>query len=423
MISLPLKHRPQRFEDLIGQPLLVRYLKSISKKKIAKSLIFFGGYGCGKTSSARIYAKSLNCLSPVDGSPCFICDSCKENLTLEVDASTAGAKENLLALLEVAKNPPLLGQYRVIILDEVQNMSKAAWDSLLKPIEEPKPFQVFILCTTEVEKIRPSIRSRCQQLEVKNLSDTSSMDYLQDICKKEGLQYEETALSIITHFSKGSLRDLINYLEQVSYMGDITVENTSVIFNLGFLTPLFTTFASLFTLGTKTFRQQIQSFGESPKKIAEFLKQLSLFLLYRNVRNDSSVETNPAFALIPEQDLRNMWKLVQGVFGVNCEQKYSDFLNKVNAMQDSSLISLEIALLDLHDFLHRATITTTGTISPTEENKTPAKKPRRQFLHLPTNGVVKEVPPITVEEKTIAQQMLDSGLVTELDQSGIVIKE
>jgi DNA polymerase III subunit gamma/tau len=430
LISLPLKHRPQAFEDIVGQPLLVRYLKNLCKKKIGKNIILYGQYGGGKTSTARIYAKSLNCLSPVDGSPCYTCESCKEDLTLEIDATTAGSKDNISTILEMAKTPPLFGKYRVIVFDEVQNLSKSAWDSLLKPIEEPKDFQVFIFSTTELEKVRPAVRSRCQLLEFKNISDTISFEYLKSICNKESFQYEETALQMISHFSKGCLRDLVKNLEQVSHMGDnITVENTAIIFNLGFLTPLVKMFCSVMDRETKTFKKQIADFVESPKRISELLKQFALFLFYKYIRGVDE-ETNPAFSLIPAKDLNGIWNIVQKCFDCDVDSKYTNFLNGLNSIKDNSSISLEISLLGIHDEIHnKKVVGATRMEKSSETSEEPVRRRKWKSLEKEKKvepvEIVQKAPEEVKEDDTVySHNLLSTGFVAEeVNDSDLVIVE
>lgn len=428
--SLPLKYRPSTFEEIIGQDLLVRYLSSLSKKNIGKNIIIHGGFGNGKTSSARIYAKALNCvnLTP-SGSPCNKCENCSQSLVLEIDATTAGSKENITNILDTAKTPPLIGTYRVIILDEVQNLSKQAWDALLKPIEEPKDFQVFIFSTTELEKVRPAIRSRCQGLEVKNLSSEQSLEYLKSICARESFQYEDLALSMICHFSKGCLRDLIKNLEQVSQLGDITVDNARVVFNLGFLAPLLGMFLSIMDKNTKVFKNQISAFVESPKRITEVLKQFSLFLYYRHIQNDPT-EINPAFSLIPARDLQGIWGKVEECLRPKIQENYLAFLSELNNLRESSFISLEIGLLELHNNLHIQKFEKGSVKIPVESNPEvkPGKAKGRKFVTVgnvypePIKEKAPEPPP-PEDPKVYTHTLLVNGFSAETSEHELIVLE
>lgn len=352
-ISLPLKYRPRTYKDIVGQDTFVRFLRALSKKKIGRNLILWGPWGSGKTSSFRIYAKSLNCLNLTsEGDPCYNCESCRDTTSIiELDAASSSGKEDVKDLLEIAKSPPLFGKYRVIIADEAQQFSKAAWDALLKSIEEPKPFQVFLFSTTELNKVRDAIKSRCQCLEVKLLNHEDSKKHLKKICDAEGFKYEEIALDIISFISKGHPRDLLKNLEQVSFLGDITIENTRIIFNLGYLTHLLTLSNKLTNKETKSFREYLLVFEESPKVILETLRQFYLFLYYTFICK-AKVEINPLFSLIPEGDQLSFWKQYEGLLEGNPLENFQKLLIKLSTIQDTSFSSLEIGLLEFHAYLH-----------------------------------------------------------------------
>jgi len=209
--TLPIKYRPKKYTDLQGQTTVVKFLQALSKRQLGRNIILYGVYGTGKTTSARIYAKSLNCLNlSKDGDPCYVCDACLEpSNVIEIDAASSSGKDDVKELLEIAKIPPLIGNYRVIIADEAQQFSKSAWDALLKSIEEPKSFQVFIFSTTEINKVREAIRSRCQNLEIKLLDTETSIKLLNKVCHAEGLIFEKEALEIISFISQGHSRDLL----------------------------------------------------------------------------------------------------------------------------------------------------------------------------------------------------------------------
>lgn len=410
--SLPIKHRPKFYKDLVGQDLFVRFLRSLSQKGIGRNLIFWGQYGSGKTSSARIYAKSLNCfnLSP-EGDPCYTCEACKDTSNIvELDAASSSGKEDVKDLLEIAKIPPLIGKYRIIIADEAQQFSKAAWDALLKSIEEPKPYQVFIFSTTELYKVREAIKSRCQCLEVKLLSAEDSKKYLKNICTVEGFKYEEIALDIISFMSKGHIRDLLKNLEQVSFLGDVTVENTKIIFNLSYLANLLSLTSSLSNKEYKPFRKNILLFEETPRSILEILRQFYLFLYYTFV-NKSDVEINPAFSLIPSADLTSLWKLYEVLLEGNPVENFQKILIKLNSLNGNSFASLEIGLMELHNYIHIQKFQDNGKteIIPrsTANSTVPIRKGKgRQFVTLkttpliiPEEGSTKE--PVSVDAKPI----------------------
>ena len=411
--SLPIKYRPLTYEDIVGQDIFVRFLRALSKKQIGRNLILYGPWGSGKTSSFRIYAKSLNCLALTpEGNPCYSCEACRDSSSiLELDAASASGKDDVRDLLEIAKTPPLLGRYRIIIADECQQFSKAAWDALLKTIEEPRPFQVFLFSTTELNKVRDAIKSRCQCLEVKLLSHEVAKTHLKLICALENLTFEETALEIIAFMSKGHPRDLLKNLEQISFLGDITIENAKIIFNLGYLTTLLSLTHKLTNPESRGFRDTILSFEENPKTILDALRQFHLFLYYSFVCN-TKVEINPVFSLIPISDLSGFWKRYEVLLEGNPVENFQKLLVKLSAVSDSSLSALEIGLLDFHYFLHvqkfkEAQIGKEGVRLAVETPKLPGTKKGakgRQFVTMGVPPLVPiETPSIQGEEKRVQE--------------------
>jgi DNA polymerase III subunit gamma/tau len=416
-IPLPLKYRPLKYEDIVGQDIFVRFLRNLSLKQIGRNLVLYGSWGSGKTSSGRIYAKSLNCLnlSP-EGNPCYTCDACKDNSSIiELDAASFSGKEDVKNLLDAAKAPPLIGKYKIVIADEAQQFSKAAWDTLLKSIEEPKDFQVFIFSTTELDKVRDAIKSRCQCLEVKLLNSETAKKHLKKICRLEEIKYEEQALDIIAFMSKGHPRDLLKNLEQVSFLGDITFENTKIIFNLGYITHLLTLVSKIINRNTKSFRDSVMSFEDNPKAISEVLKQFHLYL-FNFCINKLHIEINPAFALIPTQDISTLWKKYEEVLCGDISGNFIKIMSNLNSMDTSSITAFEIELLNLHTFIHvKEFDITRKEISPAVTNINtayPKKKKGRQFVTLQNNPLIpveQEQIPEPKEQKIYPRTLLQHG--------------
>ena len=238
------KYRPVTFDSVVGQKALTTTLKNaISSGKLANTYLFCGPRGVGKTTCARIFAKTINCehRGP-DGEACGQCESCKsfnEELrsynVFELDAASNNSVDDIRNLTEQVRIPPMNGKYKVYIIDEVHMLSQAAFNAFLKTLEEPPKYAIFILATTEKHKIIPTILSRCQIYDFGRISNKDIIEHLQSVAQKEGVTTEPEALAIIAEKSDGGMRDALSIFDQVvSFTGgqvtyQKTIENLNVI--------------------------------------------------------------------------------------------------------------------------------------------------------------------------------------------------
>ena len=220
-MALYRKWRPVSFEDVKGQDPVVQTLKNqITSDRIGHAYLFCGTRGTGKTSIAKIYARAVNCEHPIDGSPCNQCASCRSILegssmnVVEIDAASNNGVENIRDIREQVQYPPTEGKYRVYIIDEVHMLSIGAFNALLKTLEEPPAYVIFILATTEVHKIPITILSRCQRYDFKRISLETIADRLRELTQAEQIQAEDKALMYIAKAADGSLRDGLSLLDQ-----------------------------------------------------------------------------------------------------------------------------------------------------------------------------------------------------------------
>ncbi len=216
------KWRPQRFADVVGQEHIVQTLKNaIKQQRTAHAYLFVGPRGIGKTTTARIFAKAMNCTSPEDGEPCCRCQSCvsiaeESNIdVIEIDAASQNSVENVRDLRDEMMHVPINGKYKIYIIDEVHMMSKNAWNALLKTVEEPPPHVKFIFATTEVHMVLPTIISRCQRFDLQRISTKMIAERLTKIADAENVKISKGAIDAIARAADGGMRDAQSLLDQM----------------------------------------------------------------------------------------------------------------------------------------------------------------------------------------------------------------
>lgn len=228
--------RPNRFEAMIGQDHIVKILKNqIAKGQTGHAYLFCGTRGTGKTTTARILAKALNCTSDAER-PCCECENCRAIKggsfidVVEIDAASNNSVDDIRNLCESVNYPPIMGKCKIYIIDEVHMLSGSAFNALLKTLEEPPDHVVFILATTEVHKLPATILSRCMRLDFRRVSEQKIIENMRMICEARGISYEEAALSLIAANADGSVRDSLSILEQcISGANSLTLEDTAEI--------------------------------------------------------------------------------------------------------------------------------------------------------------------------------------------------
>lgn len=288
-----LKYRPQKLSDLLGQKSVKETLvNAIVNSKIVHAYLLTGPRGSGKTSTARILAKSLNCLkSSPSLDPCGLCASCIDIANsssldvLEIDGASHGHVDDARRLIEKVNLASISGHYRIYIIDEVHMLSSGAFNALLKIIEEPPSNVVFIMATTELEKVPQTIVSRCQQLRFKPISINDTLERLRYVANKEGININDDALMLIAKYADGAMRDALSLLDQVSVFGS-NIESKNILDLIGYLDQ-----ASLQALCDGIFNRDISNLqktldeilvlGKSPSRIVHELMEYFLLILER----------------------------------------------------------------------------------------------------------------------------------------------
>jgi len=239
-LALYRKYRSKTFDEIVGQKHITQSLiNQINNNQINHAYLFTGTRGTGKTSIAKIFAKAINCLHPVNGSPCNKCEICKSLNdggsvdVMEIDAASNNRVDEIRELRERVKYPPVNCRYKVYIIDEVHMLTDSAFNALLKTLEEPPPYVVFILATTEVQKLPATILSRCMRFDFKLLSEEELEKHIEFIFKDSDIKYEKEAVSIIARLGAGSVRDALSIADMCVAFSNRSVTYASVVDAIG----------------------------------------------------------------------------------------------------------------------------------------------------------------------------------------------
>lgn len=238
------EYRPLKYEDVVGQEHIVKTLKHQQEENtLSHAYLFCGTRGTGKTTTAKILSRAVNCISDTDDKPCNECTMCKSILdgsnldVVEIDAASNNSVDDIRELRETVKYTPNESKYKIYIIDEVHMLSAGAYNALLKTLEEPPEYVIFILATTEPNKIPATILSRCQRFDFKRVSDEDLINRMKYICDKENIRYEDDALKIIARNAKGSVRDSLSILDKCSSFSDEKLSARLVLDLLGSTDP------------------------------------------------------------------------------------------------------------------------------------------------------------------------------------------
>ncbi len=239
-LALYREFRPKNFDEVVGQDYIIKTLKNqIKLNRLTHAYLFCGPRGTGKTSTAKIFAKAVNCTHTTDGNPCGLCAECvalsqPNTDIIEIDAASNNRVEEIRDLRDKVNFPPLIGKYKVYIIDEVHMLTDSAFNALLKTLEEPPQHVIFILATTEIHKLPATILSRCTRFDFKLLPINVLCDHLKNVFDRKGITYDEKSLHLIAKAGEGSVRDMLSIADSVASFCDynITVEGTQKVIGL-----------------------------------------------------------------------------------------------------------------------------------------------------------------------------------------------
>lgn len=355
------KYRPTNFDEVVGQTHIIQTLKNaIVQNRIAHAYLFCGPRGTGKTSIAKIFAKTLNCTNSQDA-PCGVCENCKMAANgshpdiIEIDAASNNGVDEVRNLIDKVKYAPMQGKYKIYIIDEVHMMTSGAFNALLKTIEEPPAHVIFIFATTEPNKVLPTIISRCQRFDFNKVSMHDIKYRLSVVCKNEGIEIDENGLTLIAQLADGGMRDALSILDQcVAYCSShIDVNDIRKIYGVVTSEDIGKLFYSVYKKDVDSFVKDIQKYsnmGMDIKRLtADFIHMLKDSLILDYSENSTLVSD------MNKNMIRKYFKLAPINFRIKCMEELMDTYNKYT-YASNALDYLEASLLKISSYSYESKI-------------------------------------------------------------------
>lgn len=400
-------YRPSRFDEVVGQEYIVKILKNtIKNKRIAHAYLFAGPRGTGKTTIAKLFAKAINC-EDFNEEACDSCPSClafKENNhpdIIELDAASNNSVDDIREIIEQVPYSPIVGKYKVYIIDEVHMLSSSAFNALLKTLEEPPAHVVFILATTDPQKIIPTVLSRCQRYNFSKISNLNMEKKMVEILNKEHLQYEDKALDEVAMLAEGGMRDALSILEQIlSYNNDgIFLEDVQRIFGLSTKEEKVELLIKIHNdlTGSINLLRQMYDSGIDPKRLCvDLLEIIKESLIYSDDQNETLLNKLSKFDCMNILDVVSVTDLLSDITYLE------EALNKARSNQ-SFLTYLELAEVKMGGNSSKHTIKTKPAITQTV-TKTVVEEPKVEAV---VAEEVKEEPQVVVEEPVVEKTITE----------------
>ena len=349
------KFRPQTFEEMVGQEHITRTLRNqIMANRVGHAYLFNGGRGTGKTTSAKVLARAINCLNPKDGEPCNECEICKAALNgsltdiVEMDAASNNSVEDIRSIREEVNFLPTKAKYRVYIIDEVHMLSQGAFNALLKTLEEPPEHVKFILATTEPQKLPATILSRCQRFDFKRISNEDIIKRLEIVCKESNIEITKQALNIIASLAEGAMRDALSILERCVQDGENNIDEDKIKELVGI--PKIT---HIHSITEAIIKYNIDEAMESITKVLDEGKDLNnlLWEVIKYIKDILMVKTGQKLTIYNETDFESLKKLADEVSKERAISLINELSKLENDMKSSTqrLIVFEAGIIRLCD--------------------------------------------------------------------------
>ena len=424
---LPLKYRPMTFADVVGQEHVVKTLcHAIEAGRVANAYLFIGPRGIGKTTLSRIFAKALNCLSPNGAEPCGKCSNCREIASsssidvIELDAASHNKVEDVKPIVDAVEFRPAASRYKIFIIDECHMLSNAAWNSLLKTLEEPPPYVRFVFATTEGDKVLSTIVSRCQRFDLRRISTNDIVSRLELICRKEGVKADSDALLAIARGAEGGMRDALSSLDQlISFKGaEIKEEDALGVFGLVSRSALENLAGSILKGDVAGILKAVESFDSAGKNMRRVAAELMTYF-----RNMAVVQALGSGAKSIEATEEQISAIAEQSRGVDPGRVFA-ICDQLAEMEDKLRYVLSVRTLIEMSLIKASRIATTATVEELMravkalKNAAPAAPAAAPVAQAePSAPVAPAAAPVAQKQdvsKSLREKILDDDKINEI---------
>ena len=417
------KFRPQTFAEMVGQEHITKTLKNqIMANRVGHAYLFNGGRGTGKTTSAKVLARAINCLNPKDGEPCNECEICKAALSgsltdiVEMDAASNNSVEDIRSIREEVNFLPTKAKYRVYIIDEVHMLSQGAFNALLKTLEEPPEHVKFILATTEPQKLPATILSRCQRFDFKRISDEDIIKRLEIVSKESNIQITKQALNIIASLSEGAMRDALSILERCIQDGENNIDEDKIKELVGI--PKIT---YIHSIAQAIIEYDIDKAMDAITKVLEEGKDLNnlLWEIIKYIKDILMIKTNQKLTIYNEKDFADIKELADQIEKERAIKLIYELSELENEMKSSTqrLIVFQAGIIKLCDRYEENTSTNSNSSNGNNDEIYRRLEKIEQYLRNAGSGIRQQIPRKTADVKKEKKPHINVEAITGIGKN------